>query len=306
MGFKEQGLILKGIGGFYYVKTSDKIYECKARGLFRKNEVIPLAGDRVVIEVDENTEKGYIIEIKDRKNSFIRPPVANIDKLFLVVSATSPTPNLEVLDKLIAIAEYKDVEPIIVITKTDLCEYQHLVDVYKKAGFSVHTYSAVEKSDTSQILAELSGCITAFCGNSGVGKSSLLNGLFPELNLKTNIISEKLGRGKHTTREVMLYEVEGGYVADTPGFSSIDLERYEIIYKDKLQYCFRDFADYIENCKFTGCSHTKEKGCAVIEAVLNGEIATSRHASYIAMYESAKNLKEWEIKKSNEKMRNNF
>lgn len=306
MSFKEQGLILKGIGGFYYVKSSDKIYECKARGLFRKNEVIPLAGDRVVIEVDENTEKGFITEIMERKNSFVRPPVANIDKLFLVVASTSPVPNLELLDKLIAIAEYKDVEPIIVITKTDLSEYQHLVDVYTKAGFTVYTYSAVEKSDTSPILAELRDSISAFCGNSGVGKSSLLNGLFPELNLKTNIISEKLGRGKHTTREVMLYEVEGGYVADTPGFSTIELERYEIIYKDKLQYCFRDFSDYIENCKFTGCSHTKEKGCAVIEAVLNGEIANSRHASYVSMYESAKNLKEWEIKKSNEKMRNNF
>lgn len=306
MSFKEQGLILKGIGGFYYVKSSDKIYECKARGLFRKNEVIPLAGDRVVIEVDETTEKGYITEIMERKNSFVRPPVANIDKLFLVVASTSPVPNLELLDKLIAIAEYKDVEPIIVITKTDLSEYQHLVDVYKKAGFTVYTYSAVEKSDTTPILAELRDSISAFCGNSGVGKSSLLNGLFPELNLKTNIISEKLGRGKHTTREVMLYEVEGGYVADTPGFSTIELERYEIIYKDKLQYCFRDFFDYIENCKFTGCSHTKEKGCAVIEAVLNGEIAHSRHTSYVSMYESAKNLKEWEIKKSNEKMRNNF
>ena len=292
-----QGRILKATGGFYYVLSDAVLYECRARGLFRKTGVSPLVGDWVEIE-ETGEEKGYVTRILDRKNSLIRPPLANLDQLFLVVSVADPQPNLLVLDKLIAIAEHKKIEPLLIVTKTDLGEWETLAALYEKAGFQVFCTGLDQDSDLAMLRRSMEGKISAFCGNSGVGKSSLLNRIDSRLDLSTAQISQKLGRGRHTTRHVQLYPVSnGGYIADTPGFSSMDLERYEVILKDQLQYCFREFGPHLNQCRFTGCSHTKEKGCAVLAAMKEGEIASSRHDSYCTLYEAAKNIKEWELQK---------
>ena len=292
-----QGRILKATGGFYYVLSDAVLYECRARGLFRKNGVSPLVGDWVEIE-ETGEEKGYVTRILDRKNSLIRPPLANLDQLFLVVSVADPQPNLLVLDKLIAIAEHKKIEPFLIVTKTDLGEWETLAALYEKAGVQVFCTGLDQDSDLAMLRRSMEGKISAFCGNSGVGKSSLLNRIDSRLDLSTAQISQKLGRGRHTTRHVQLYPVSGGgYIADTPGFSSMDLERYEVILKEQLQYCFREFGPHLNQCRFTGCSHTKEKGCAVLAAMKEGEIASSRHDSYCTLYEAAKNIKEWELQK---------
>ena len=292
-----QGRILKATGGFYYVLSDAVLYECRARGLFRKTGVSPLVGDWVEIE-ETGEEKGYVTRILDRKNSLIRPPLANLDQLFLVVSVADPQPNLLVLDKLIAIAEHKKIEPLLIVTKNDLGEWETLAALYEKAGFQVFCTGLDQDSDLAMLRRSMEGKISAFCGNSGVGKSSLLNRIDSRLDLSTAQISQKLGRGRHTTRHVQLYPVSGGgYIADTPGFSSMDLERYEVILKEQLQYCFREFGPHLNQCRFTGCSHTKEKGCAVLAAMEEGEIASSRHDSYCTLYEAAKNIKEWELQK---------
>ena len=292
-----QGRILKATGGFYYVLSDAVLYECRARGLFRKTGVSPLVGDWVEIE-ETGEEKGYVTRILDRKNSLIRPPLANLEQLFLVVSVADPQPNLLVLDKLIAIAEHKKIEPLLIVTKTDLGEWETLAALYEKAGFQVFCTGLDQDSDLAMLRRSMEGKISAFCGNSGVGKSSLLNRIDSRLDLSTAQISQKLGRGRHTTRHVQLYPVSGGgYIADTPGFSSMDLERYEVILKEQLQYCFREFGPHLNQCRFTGCSHTKEKGCAVLAAMKEGEIASSRHDSYCTLYEAAKNIKEWELQK---------
>ena len=291
----KQGRILKGIGGFYYVEAEETIYECKARGVFRKRGTTPLAGDWVQICIDNDT--GTIEEIFPRKNMLVRPPCANIDQMFLVTSICNPSPNLLVLDKMIAVAEDQEMEPILVISKTDLQSADELEQIYQKAGIQVITVSSVSGQGIAQIKMLLKDTISVFTGNSGVGKSSLLNCISPEFRQETGIISSKLGRGKHTTRQVELLKLPcGGYVADTPGFSTMDMERYNIVKKEHLQYCFREMKPYITQCKFSSCSHTCEKGCAVLQAVERGEIAQSRHNSYAAMYEQVKDKKEWERK----------
>lgn len=296
----KNGFIKKAISGFYYIIAEDVCYECKARGVFRNREQTPLVGDSVSIEIDANG-KGIITEVFQRKNAFLRPPLANLDKLFIVVSTCDPSPSLLVIDKLIAVCEYKEIEPIIVITKTDLQASLSLETIYRNAGFRVIALSNLEPNGLGEIREELKGCLSAFAGNTGVGKSSLLNNLFPNLNLETSHTSKKLGRGRHTTRHVELFPIEGqeGYVADTPGFGSMETERYEIILKENLQFCFREFEPYINKCKFTGCSHTAEKGCSVLSALRAGDIQQSRFDSYVVMYEEAKNIKEWEQNKNN-------
>ena len=291
----KQGRILKGIGGFYYVEAEETIYECKARGVFRKRGTTPLAGDWVQICIDNDT--GTIEEIFPRKNMLVRPPCANIDQMFLVTSICNPSPNLLVLDKMIAVAEDQEMEPILVISKTDLQSADELEQIYQKAGIQVITVSSVSGQGIAQIKMLLKDKISVFTGNSGVGKSSLLNCISPEFPVNTDIISSKLGRGKQTTRQVELLKLPcGGYVADTPGFSTMDMERYNIVKKEHLQYCFREMKPYITQCKFSSCSHTCEKGCAVLRAVEQGEITQSRHNSYTAMYEQVKDKKEWERK----------
>ena len=289
------GTIIKGIGGFYYVEAADEIYECKARGVFRKEKLSPLVGDKVTISINENAEN-TIYEIMPRKNALTRPPVVNINNLIIVVSTVEPKPSTLVIDKLIAVAEHKNIEPIIVITKSDLASAQEIFDIYTLAGFKTIIVSNETKDGVDEVKAVLKDKISALTGNSGVGKTSLLNNLDETLALKTAQISKKLGRGRHTTRQAELYRVCDGFVVDTPGFSSFEIDKSDIILKDELAYCFRDFSDYIERCKFyPSCTHTADKGCAVVEAVNEGKISKSRHNSYVQLYNEVKDIKEWNL-----------
>lgn len=293
---EQNGLILKGIGGFYYVECSGQVYECKARGVLRRDDIRPVAGDAVRISI--TGEKGTIDEILPRKNDMIRPPVANIDTMFFVVSTTEPAPNMTVLDKLLAIAQYKGIEQAIIITKVDIKQFTQWYEDYVKAGFDVYVVDYADPNTIDPIRKRCAKGLNVFCGNSGVGKSTLINAISPGLDLKTGDISQKLGRGRHTTRSVELYPMSGGgYIADSPGFSSLETNRLDTIFKDELQHCFREFAHYIDKCRYSDCSHTSEPGCAVLQAVLDGQIPASRHESYVRMYEEARSIKEWEQEK---------
>lgn len=293
---EKTGLIIKATGGFYYVLAEGLEYECRARGLFRKQDRRPLVGDSVRIELTEGMS-GYVVDILPRKNALVRPPLANLDTLVLVASVSDPAPNLLVLDKQMAIAVHEGISPILVATKNDLADAGWLLDIYRPAGIPVFTVSDKSSGGLADLRAALSHGISAFSGNSGVGKSSLLNRLDLHLSLETGETSRKLGRGKHTTRHVELYPIgKDGYIADTPGFSAVDMERCAPIRKEELADCFPEFAPLVKDCRFTGCAHTVEKGCAILEALREGKIAPSRHESYMAMYEDAKKVKEWERK----------
>ncbi len=290
-----KGIIIGLIGGFYYVETADAVYECKARGNFRKKGIKPLVGDKVEISVNKS---GYcsIDEVCERKNSLIRPPLANIDTLIIVASTCDPKPNTFIIDKMTAAAVVKGIEPVIVFSKSDLSSPKDLINIYEKAGIRAIEFSSVDGRGSDDILELLPNKVTALTGNSGVGKSTLINTLFPQMQIDTGDISKKLGRGRHTTRTVDLYKLDSGYIADTPGFSTVDIERYEIIEKEKLPNAFPEFEEYIGLCRFNSCSHTCEKGCAVIEAVEQGKISVSRFESYKMMYDEVKDLKKWQQK----------
>ena len=271
-----KGYIVKGIGGFYYVKTEEGIVECKPRGIFRKQKIAPVAGDEVTVETENGAS--VIAEIAPRKNVFVRPPMANLDVLFLVASTTQPTPSTLVLDKLSAIAVDKGVQPVIVCTKADLGEAEFL-----RSGEGL-----------DEVKQWINGRLCAFCGNSGVGKSTLLNALLPEAERETSAISQKLGRGRHTTREVTIFEAFGGRIADTPGFASLEANRAGFIPKENLEHAFPEFGPYLGQCQFTGCSHRSEKGCAVRAALAEGRLSQTRYDSYCAMYEEVKDVKDWQ------------
>ncbi len=290
------GLIIKSIGGLYFTESPLGVLECKAKGIFRKMNISPCAGDNVKIEqIVGNT--GVISEIYERKNSIIRPPLANLDYIIFVISTCEPSPNYLLIDKFMAIAEYKNIKSIIAVTKRDLLINDEIKDIYKDSGADIFEIDYDCPETYFALYEKLAGNISAFTGNTGAGKSTLLNNIDEKLMLQTGEISKKLGRGRHTTRHVELYNLDnGGYIADTPGFSTFDTQKYDIILKDKLELCFHEFEDYLGKCKFQGCSHTKEKGCAVLDAVNNGEIHKSRHDSYVAMYDEAKLIKEWELK----------
>ena len=288
-----QGIILRSIGGFYYVEAADAVYTCRARGVFRRQGVTPVAGDRVSITVQEDGS-GVLEEVLERKNVLVRPPVANLDVLVLVASVRHPRTNTLVLDKMIAVAEKKGICPIIVINKSDLGDPTELETIYRSTGLECFTVTATDPSCLEPLRRRLAGQICVFAGNSGVGKSSILNGIDPTLELSTGEISEKLGRGRHTTRTATLYRLADGYLVDTPGFSSLDMEQVESIDKDELADCFREFAPYEGKCRFIGCAHYREPNCAVRQAVEAGEISTSRYDSYVTMYEAVKDKKEWE------------
>ena len=289
------GIIIKGIGGFYYVEAADgTIYECKARGVFRKEKITPLAGDRVEFSVEENN-KNSIDKILERRNYFKRPPIANVDKLVIVSSVCDPRPNLLIIDRLTAVAVFKDVEPIIVFTKDDLQSADEYVDIYTKSGFKTFAVSNETGEGVEAVKSEIEGGVSVFTGNSGVGKSSLINKMYPSLSLETGEISKKLGRGRHTTRHVELYSIGKGYIADTPGFSSLDFETNDLIKKDELAFCFPDFSDYIGSCKFSTCAHVNDKGCRLVEAVNNGDVVKSRHESYVTMFNEVKDIKDWQL-----------
>ena len=282
--------ITKGVGGFYYVRTETGMVECRARGIFRKRGLTPVAGDNVALSADNAT----IEEILPRKNVFIRPPVANLDLLFIVASTTQPTPSTRILDELTAAAVYKDVQPVLVITKADLAAADQLMACYAHSGIPVVQLQYDTGEGLDLLRGYIVGHLCAFCGNSGVGKSTLLNALDPSLQRQTGAISPKLGRGRHTTREVEIFESCGGRIADTPGFASLEAQKLARIPKEELQHAFPEFAPYFGQCRFTGCSHRSETGCAVRAALQAGEISPSRYESYLAMYEEASQRKEWE------------
>ena len=289
------GIIIKGVCGLYSVETADGILACKARGIFRKEGVKPLAGDRVTVETDGVS--AAITVIAPRKNSLNRPPVANIDKLVIVSGAVSPVPNLQLIDRLTAAAAYKGITPVVVFSKCDLADVSRYVNIYRHAGFVSFGFSAVTGEGLAQFDAVFDGGVCALTGNSGAGKSTLLNRLCPALELETAEVSKKLGRGRHTTRAVELYKVLGGYIADTPGFSSFDFDGGGFIPKYDLPDCFPELAEYKDACKFTGCSHVSEKGCAVLEALQAGKLEPTRHESYKVMYAEAKAVPDWQLKK---------
>ncbi|MBO5203395.1 MAG: ribosome small subunit-dependent GTPase A [Clostridia bacterium] len=312
-----KGKILKGVGGLYSVRvlSSDSPYmgqtvRCRARGVFRHNGLTPLAGDFVLISCDERGEdtsedgKFVIDEIVDRRNSLIRPPLANLDYLFVTMAAASPAPILPTVDKLICIAEHNKIEPVIVITKKELNEERarELKEIYSACGFDCFALSAIENAEIEPIdcfiREKLSGKTAAFAGASGIGKSTLLNRLFPSLSLTTSEISRKIERGRHTTREVDLFPLSSnpdcGYIADTPGFSMLDFKRFDFFEKEDLVDTMREFAPYIGQCRYTKCSHTKEEGCAVLRAVKDGIIPPSRHESYVELYDILKTRKKWD------------
>ncbi|MEE1319541.1 MAG: ribosome small subunit-dependent GTPase A [Ruminococcus sp.] len=289
------GILMKSIGGFYYVRTEDGEYECKARGSFRKSGNSPVAGDRVVINVPD---EGFasIEEILPRKNKLKRPALANIDTLVIVCSTVDPEPNFTVIDKMTAAAVNNNMEPVIVVSKNDLKNGDRIAEIYRNSDITVYQCSPESTDEAEKLREHLRGKVSAFTGNSGVGKSTLLNLLFPDLELQTGQISKKLGRGRHTTSVVELFELDGCYVADTPGFSTVDLQRYDMIDKTQLQYCFPEFDKYLGECQFTSCAHICEKGCRILQAVQEGEIEETRHRSYVTMYNEVKDIKSWQLK----------
>lgn len=292
------GVLVKAISGFYYVSCEGNVYECKARGNFRKAGISPVVGDNVVFDQTDSLH-GVVEQVLPRKNVMIRPLVANIDKLFIVSSFETPAPDTLAIDRITALAVYNGIEPIIVFNKSDMGSFDDLYNCYKKSGFKVFVVSAKSNIGIEDLKKEIDGNICAFSGNSGVGKSSLLNAICPELNLKTGEVSQKLGRGRHTTRHTELFALKNGYVVDTPGFSSIETTEDLYDFKQNLIYCFKDFSDYLTDCKFASCSHTNEKGCAVISAVKSGLIQPSRHNSYVTLYNELKNVTKWNNKTKN-------
>ncbi len=289
-----QGKIIKGIAGFYYVHVVHSgIYECKAKGVFRNKKIKPLVGDNVEIEIlDEENKIGNIINIYDRENELIRPAVSNISQALVVFAIANPMPNLNLLDRFLVMMERNKIDTIICFNKIDLVDEEEILklrDIYVKAGYHVMFTSTKENMGIEEVLRVIDGKTTAFAGPSGVGKSSLLNALIPEANSQTGEISEKIKRGKHTTRHTEIFNVsDNTYLMDTPGFSSLYVNDFE---KEELKNYFREFIEYNNGCRFAGCVHVNEPDCLVKEAVENGGISQSRYDNYILMYEEIKNKK---------------
>lgn len=291
----QTGRIMKALSGFFYVLYEGKTVECRARGKLRQEENTPLVGDYV--RFSETAGKGMVEEILPRNNFFIRPAVANIDLLVIFASAVIPVTDPFLIDRVAAIAGNQSVPVLICINKSDLNEGDTLHRIYRNAGFDVLTTSAVTGEGIDLLREKIKGKLVAFTGNSGVGKSSVLNALSSELSLQTGEVSQKLGRGKHTTRHVELYHLsDDTLVADTPGFSSFDTERMDLVVKENLQYAFSDFAPYLGECQFHDCAHLKEPGCAIHAALSEGKIEPSRYESYVRLYEKARGIKPWELK----------
>ena len=291
-----EGVIVKALSGFYYVQTDERLFECKARGRFRLDGTSPLVGDRVECSLDAHG-KGRIDRVFERRNFFIRPAVANVDSLVFVAANTNPVTDPFLIDRVSVIAESAGCELIVCINKTDVDPADELYGIFTAAGFTVVRTSVPDGTGIDALRREIAGKICAFTGNSGVGKSSIMNAPSPGLNIKTAEVSEKLGRGKHTTRHVELFDIGGGtYAADTPGFASFDIEMMEIIPKEQLQFDFVEFAPYIGECRFNNCAHLREPGCAVTQAVADGKIMPSRYRSYERLYALSAQHKSWENK----------
>lgn len=291
-----EGTIIKALSGFYYVSCGENVYECKARGRFRLDGTSPLVGDKVCFATD-SSGKGFIEKVYDRKNSFIRPAVANIDALVFVAANTNPITDPFLIDRVSVIAEEARCELIVCINKVDIDPADELYAIYTGSGFTTRRTSAATGEGIPELRAALDGKICAFTGNSGVGKSSLLNSISPEFNIEVAAVSNKLGRGKHTTRHVELYNIgDATFIADTPGFASFDIKMMQDIEKQELQHDFREFKKYIGNCRFNDCAHLKEPGCAVTDALRRGEIMPSRYQSYKRLYELSAQSNFWEAK----------
>jgi ribosome biogenesis GTPase len=297
------GTIIRGIGGFYYVKANGKVYECKARGVFRKNEVTPLPGDRVVISViDESKLTASIDEILARSSQLIRPAVANVDQLVAVIAAKSPSPDFMLLDKLLVTAEAKGIVPVICINKIDLDaenNYVRIIEAYEKTGYKIIALSSKLNIGIDNLREVLCGHLTTFAGQSGVGKSTILNNIMKYSVMQTGEISEKIERGRHTTRHAELVELDsGGYIVDTPGFSSFELA--DIKYNE-LPYLYPEFAEHMDKCKFTGCSHISEPGCGVKDAVERGLVSRERYGRYVRLYNELKSIDPYKDKGKKQK-----
>jgi len=287
------GKIVKSLSGFYYVRSEGHVYQCKGRGNFRKKKITLLVGDDVTFEMDQN-EEGYILDVQDRKNELVRPPIANIDQAIIVASVLEPDFNPLLLDRFLVLIESMDIEPLIVLTKMDLLNEEERSNIksykrdYEQLGYQVIIGSSKEEASLDEVSSYINGKTTVIAGQSGVGKSSMLNALNPQLDLETNDISKSLGRGKHTTRHVELINMYGGLVADTPGFSSLEFRTLE---HDELPDCFPEMREYGEYCKFRGCLHNKEPKCAVKEAVQNGDIPQYRYEHYLQFLDEIQNRK---------------
>ena len=288
----EQGRIVKALSGFYDVDLGGgRIVTCKARGRLRKEGTTPLVGDQALVE------NAMVQEILPRRNWFVRPAVANLDLLVLLASEVIPVTEPFLVDRITAIAGSQGVEVVVAVNKTDLSGEGALARIYRRAGYRVVCTSAVTGQGIEELRSLIAGKVVALSGNSGVGKSSVLNRLAPSLCLPTGEVSDKLGRGRHTTRHIQLFSLpDGTYVADTPGFSSFDTEQMEVILKENLQYAFPDFAPFLGKCQFHDCAHLREPGCAVTAALARGEIEPSRYESYRRLYEIARERKAWESK----------
>lgn len=287
--------IIKALSGFYYVQTEDGVVECRARGRFRRQDQSPLVGD--FVRITRQGDKGVLEALLPRKNAFIRPAVANIDKLVVLASCAIPVTEPFLIDRVLAIAQLQNVPALVVVNKDDLAPAQPLAEIYRRADVPVLVTSAETGEGIKALREALAGKLSCLTGNSGVGKSSLLNRACPQLQLPVGEVSEKLGRGRHTTRHIELYSLGSNtFVADTPGFSAFDTERMELVHKEQLQYAFPEFAPYLGHCQFPDCAHRKEPGCAVRKALAEGKIGQTRYSSYERLYELASQLKEWELK----------
>ena len=290
----ETGRIIKSLSGFYDVQTDKKVITCRARGHMRRAGMSPLVGDVVDISVEKG--RGMVEKIHPRKNCFVRPAVANLDLLVVFAANVNPVTEPFLIDRVAAIAGDQEVPVCICVNKCDMDPAADLTAIYRQAGYTVIQTSAETGAGVEELRQILLGRFAAFTGNSGVGKSSILNALDPQLHLPVGEVSEKLGRGRHTTRHVQLYAIGDALIADTPGFSSFDTDQMEVILKENLQYAFPEFGKYIGTCQFRDCSHRREPGCAVTAALAAGEIGKSRYDSYLKLYEKAAQINEWELK----------
>lgn len=288
-----EGTIIKALSGFYYVKSGDETIRCKARGRFRMGKISPLVGDNVIFTVNDDGS-GTVDEIRPRTNEFIRPPVANIDCMVIIAANVIPVTVPFLIDRIATLAAYNNCEPVVCINKSDLDPGDNLFDMYTKAGLKTIRTSAVTGEGIEELKEVLKGKLAAFTGNSGVGKSSILNAIDPSFDIRVGEVSDKLGRGRHTTRHVEIYELPwGGRIADTPGFAFFDTEMMNMRDEKRLQYLFPEFEPYLGLCRFDDCAHVKERGCAVLEALQKGHIQDSRHKSYVELYNQAKEIKDW-------------
>ena len=292
-----EGRIRKALSGFYYVDTGSEVLTCRARGKFRKEGISPLVGDRVEVRELGNGE-GFVEAILPRKNAFSRPAVANIDQLVVIASGAIPKTDPFLIDRVAAIAALKGCSVMVLLNKCDLDCADALYAIYAAAGFPTLRVSAETGEGIEELKPLIAGKLSAFTGNSGVGKSSILNALDPACQLQVGDVSQALGRGRHTTRHVELFHLScGADVVDSPGFSSFETDELNLELKHRLPETFVEFRPYLDQCRFVGCSHTKEKGCAVLEAVRAGKIQRSRHASYVRLYEELKPLQDWQERK---------